>query len=80
MAVPQALTDALAKIDADTTALAAVVTDLRSKIGIGMTQEDVDGVNATLAAIAARLEATAKDPNAPVPPGPVPPLAKAGRR
>lgn len=76
MATPQSITDALAKVDDDTTALAAVVTDLRSKIGVGMSQADVDGVNATLAAIATRLEATAVDPNNPVPPTPMPAFRK----
>lgn len=72
MSVPQSLTDALAKIDADTDALAAVVTDLRSKVKVGMTQADVDAVDAKLAAVAARLEGIAVDPNVPVPPGPPP--------
>ncbi len=59
MAVPQELTDALAKIDADTNALAVIVTDLRSQITTGMTQADVDTVKAKLADIATKLEATA---------------------
>lgn len=69
MAIPQALTDALDKIDADTTALAAVVTDLRDKIKTGMTQADVDAVNAKLAEVATRLEGMASDPASPVPAG-----------
>lgn len=70
MAIPQAMTDALNKIDADTNALAAVVTDLRSKIGVGMSQADVDAVDAKLAEVATRLEGIAADPQNPVPPGP----------
>ena len=72
MPIPQALTDALNQIDADTNALATVVTDLRAKISTSMTQADVDAVQAKLADVATRLEGIAKDPAAPVPPGPPP--------
>jgi hypothetical protein len=72
MPVPQNLQDALAKIDADTDAVAQVVRSLRDQIGTGMTQADVDAVQARLDEIATRLEATAADPNNPVPPGPAP--------
>jgi hypothetical protein len=75
MAIPQALQDILTKIDADTSALAAVVLDLRNKISTGMSQEDVVAVQTTLGQIADRLEQTAHDPNAPVPPGPQPVFA-----
>lgn len=79
MAIPQALTDALAKLDTETTEIAAVVTQLRDAIKTGMTQADVDSVQSTLTALAERLDATAKDPNAPVPEGPVPVFGR-GRR
>jgi hypothetical protein len=69
MPVPQNLQDALAAIDADTTALASVVTDLRSKISTSMTQADVDQVTATLTAVGDRLTGIAADPNTPVPRG-----------
>jgi actin-like ATPase involved in cell morphogenesis len=72
MAVPQNLTDILAKIDADTTALAGVVSSLRDQIKTSMTQADVDSVQQKLTDVATRLEATAKDPNAPVPVTPMP--------
>ncbi len=75
MAVPQALTDALALIDRDTNALATVVTNLRNAISTSMTQADVDAVQASLAAVATRLEGIAADPNTPVPPGPAPVFA-----
>lgn len=65
--VPQAVADVLAKIDTDTTALAAVVNDLRSQIKVGMSPADVASVQATLEGIATRLEATAADPENPVP-------------
>jgi len=72
MAVPQELTDALNKIDADTDALAAVVKGLRDKITTTMTQADVDAVKTKLDQVATRLEGIAADPNQPVPPGPAP--------
>lgn len=75
-ATPQSLTDAIAKINADTDALATVVTNLRSAISTSMTQADVDAVTATLSAVATRLEGIAADPNAPVPPGPAPTFNK----
>jgi hypothetical protein len=70
--VPQDLQDVLDKIDADTTAVAAVVMGLRDQISTGMTPADVEAVRGKLAEIASRLEATAADPNQPVPPGPPP--------
>jgi hypothetical protein len=80
MAVPQALTDALAKVDTETNNLAAVVTDLRSKIGVGMTQTDVDAVDATLDAISTRLSGIAADPTNPIPAGPGPQMSKAKKK
>lgn len=76
MATPQALTDALTLIDTDTTALAAVVTALRATISTSMTQADVDAVQATLGSVATRLEGIARDPNQPVPAGPLPKFKK----
>lgn len=78
MAIPQNLQDALKAIDADTNALAAVVTDLRAKINTSMSQTDVDAVTATLGDIATLLTGIAADPNQPVPP--TPPPVFAGRR
>lgn len=72
MPVPQDLADVLKRIDADTDAVAATVKSLDAMISTAMTQADVDTVKATLAAVATRLEATAADPNVPVPPGPAP--------
>lgn len=77
MAVPQALTDALKAIDTDTTAIAAVVDALRATITTSMTQAEVDSVTTTLGGISTRLKATAADPAAPVPPGPVPVFTRA---
>jgi hypothetical protein len=76
MAVPQEMTDALSKIDTETNELAAVVTDLRSRITTGMTQEDVAAVTGKLGEVATRLDGIAADPNAPVPGPPVVALPK----
>lgn len=72
--VDAATTAVLKRLDDDSTKIAAVVKGLRDRISTSMTQADVDAVNATLGAIGDRLEATAADPAAPVPPGPVPTL------
>lgn len=72
MPVPQDLTDALNKIDADTDAVAATIKSLDALISTSMTAADVAAVKTTLAATAARLEGIAVDPNVPVPPGPPP--------
>jgi hypothetical protein len=72
MALPQEMTDVLNRIDTDTNALAAVVTDLRSRISTGMTQEDVTAVQNKLGEVAGRLEGIASNPAAPVPPSPPP--------
>ena len=71
MAIPQQMTDALAKIDTATTSLGAVVTGLRDKIKTGMSDADVAAVDAKLAAVATALEGIAADPADPVP-GPLP--------
>lgn len=72
MPVPQDLADALAAVDTDTTALAAVVDSLRAKISTSMTAADVELVKGKLGAISTRLKATAHDPDEPVPPTPPP--------
>jgi hypothetical protein len=77
MATP--LDAVIARIDAATNADAAVITDLRSKIGTGMSQTDVDAVNVTLGAIADHLEAIGKDP-ADVVPTPAPSMSKAKKQ
>lgn len=79
MAVPQELTDALKKIDDDTTALAGVVKSLRDQITTSMTQPDVDALKSSLDQVATRLEGIAADPNQPVPPGPLPQAPKRKR-
>lgn len=76
MAIPTDLAAVLATIDQDTTNLATVVADLRSKISTSMTQADVDAVQSTMSAVATRLEGIAKDPNAPVPAAPMPTFKK----
>jgi hypothetical protein len=76
VATPAELTAALARIDQDTTAVAAVITDLRDRISTSMTADDVTAVQSTLDGIADRREATAKTPDNPVPPGPVPQLRR----
>lgn len=68
----QATTDLLNRIDTDTTAVAATVKSLDALISTSMTPADVAAVKAKLSDVAARLEATAADPNVPVPPGPPP--------
>lgn len=72
MAIDPTLTTALSQVDADTDAVAATVKSLDALISTQMTPADVATVKATLASISARLEATAADPNVPVPPGPPP--------
>lgn len=72
MAIPQELTDALAKVDEDTNKLAVVVKDLRDQVSVGMTDADVAAVKAKLGEVATRLEGIAADPGAPVPPAPAP--------
>lgn len=72
MAVPQALTDALDKVNTATNKLAGVVRDLRDRVKTGMTQADVDAVQGRLDQVAASLDGIAADPNNPVPPTPVP--------
>ncbi len=70
MAVPSPLSAAIAKINDATNQLATVVTSLRSQVGVGMSQADVDAVDAQLGAIATQLTGIAADPNNPVPPVP----------
>ena len=76
MAIPADLAAVLAQISTDTDAVAATVKSLDALISTSMTVDDVATVKSTLAAIATRLEATANDPNVPVPvtppPAPVP--------
>jgi hypothetical protein len=77
----QALADALAQVDKDTSAVAQTVKSLDALISTSMTPADVATVKGKLSDIATRLEATAADPLVPVvptpPPAPVPaPQAK----
>jgi len=60
---------AMARIDQATDDISARITALVAKVGTGMTQAEVDEVNAGLSAEASKLEGIAKDPDAPVPAG-----------
>jgi hypothetical protein len=74
MAIPQEMVDVLVRLDTETNEIAVVVRECRAKIKASMSQEDVDAVTRTLGTVADRLDATAKDPDQPVPPGSVPTL------
>lgn len=75
MAIPQKLTDALARLDTETNEMATYVRELHDKISMSMSQADVDAVHAGLDAVATRLDGIAKDPDNPAPtPEPLPPL------
>jgi len=75
MAIPQKLTDALARLDSETDEMATYVRGLQDTITTSMTQDDVDSVHAGLQAVATRLDGIAKDPENPAPPvEPLPPV------
>jgi len=75
MALPQKLTDALARLNTETDEMASYVRGLQDTISTSMTQEDVDSVHAGLEAVATRLDGIAKDPENPAPPvEPLPPI------
>ena len=57
---------AMSRIDAATTAIGDRISALIAKIGTGMSQAEVDEVNAGLNAEATKLEGMGKDPDAPV--------------
>ena len=57
---------AMKRIDDATTAIGERISALIAKIGTGMTQAEVDEVNAGLGAEADKLEGMAKDPDAPI--------------
>jgi predicted RecB family endonuclease len=67
MAVSQAVTDVLAKIDTATNDVAAELKKLAGQIGTGMTQAEVDTLVTQLQAKADTLEGLAADPANPVP-------------
>lgn len=74
--VPQELTDALARINAETDNLAVTVTALRDQIKTTMTTQEVADVTAGLNAVADRLKGIAVNPDEVVPPGPTPMFRK----
>jgi multidrug resistance efflux pump len=59
--------DAMARIDAATTAIAARLAKLVGQIGTGMSDADVAAVTAGLTAEATKLEGLGADPDNPVP-------------
>lgn len=59
--------DTLDKIDTSTNAIADEITALKNKVATGMSQADVDAVQARLDAAAAKLQGIAADPDNPVP-------------
>ncbi len=74
MALADDLKAGIAQLDAETNAVAALITSLAGKIKNSMTDQEVADVKAALTAEAARLTTLAVDPTQPVPPVP-PPLA-----
>jgi hypothetical protein len=58
---------AMGRIDTATNNISTRISALIAKIGTGMTQAEVDEVNAGLSAEADKLEGLAKDPDNPVP-------------
>ncbi len=74
MAVADDIKAALANLDAETTAIGALITKLSSGIKNSMTDAEVADVKAGFATLSDRLTTLAVDPTQPVPPVP-PPLA-----
>ncbi len=74
MAVSAEFQAALNRLDTETNEIAAEVLKLRETISTSMTPEEVASAQAFLTAVSDRLDGIAKDPNAPVPPGPTPEL------
>lgn len=71
MAISKEMSDLLHRLDVETTKVGEVVRTLRDKISTSMTAEDVAAVQEKMDAVADRLEATASDPDQPIPPGPI---------
>lgn len=67
MAAFDDIKDLLTKIDAATTDVGNVLKDLRDKVGVGMTQAQVDEIKGGLSAEIDKLTAMGKDPNNPIP-------------
>jgi hypothetical protein len=78
MAIPQALTDALNKLNTETNEISEYVKGLKDKISTSMTAEEVASVTAGLDAVSTRLDGLAANPDNPVPPSP--PLPESFRR
>ncbi len=72
MAIPQVMIDAMNQIDSATTEVGEDLLRLRDQVKVGMTQADVDAVQARMTGQANRLKEFAKDPEDPVPPTPEP--------
>jgi Asp-tRNA(Asn)/Glu-tRNA(Gln) amidotransferase C subunit len=67
MAIPQALIDAMNRLDTETNEISAKVAELRDQISTSMTPAEVESVQTQMSAIADRLDGLAKDPQNPVP-------------
>lgn len=76
MAIPQSVTDALAQLDAETTAVGVYVEGLRDLVKTGMTAAEVNTVATGMTAVADRLKGLAHDPQNPVDPTPLPPVVQ----
>lgn len=70
MAIPQALTDALDKLNTETNEIAEYVKGLQDKISTSMSDEDVATVRNGLTAVSERLDGLAANPSNPVPESP----------
>jgi hypothetical protein len=72
VAIPTSMQDLLTRIDAATTAVGTEIQTLRGQITTGMSDADVQAVDAKLGNLADQLEALGKDPNVPPPAPPTP--------
>jgi len=72
MALPQPVLDSFKAIDDETTRVADLFASLLAEIKVGMTQAAIDEVVKTGTAAADRLRGIAKNPDDPIPPGPLP--------
>jgi chromosome segregation ATPase len=70
MALADDLKASIAKLDAETTSIASLITALAAKVHNGMTDAEVADVNAAFATLSARLTTLGVDPTNPVPPPP----------
>lgn len=70
MALADDLKAGIAELDAETNAIATLLTSLGSRIKNSMTDQEVADIKAALKAESDRLKTLAVDPTAPVPPVP----------